>query len=39
MASTAEKIIKPKLRVLELDKQLGNVRQACKVMGYSRNSF
>lgn len=37
--STAEKIIKPKLGVLELARQLGNVSQACKVMGYSRDSF
>src|SRR3990167_846090 len=35
----AEKVIKPKLGVLELAKQLGNVSQACKVMGYSRDSF
>ncbi len=35
----AEKIIKPKLGVLELAKQLGNVSQACKTMGYSRDSF
>ena len=34
-----EKIIKPKLGVLELAKQLGNVSQACKVFGYSRDSF
>ena len=34
-----EKIIKPKLGLLELSKQLGNVSQACKVMGYSRDSF
>ena len=34
-----EKIIKPKLVVLELAKQLGNVSQACKVFGYSRDSF
>ena len=39
MPSVAEKIIKPKLGVLELAKQLGNVSQACKVMGYSRDSF
>lgn len=39
MTSVAEKIIKPKLGVLELAKQLGNVSQACKVMGYSRDSF
>lgn len=37
--STDEKIIKPKLGLLELAKQLGNVSQACKVMGYSRDSF
>lgn len=34
-----QKVIKPKLGVLELAKQLGNVSQACKVMGYSRDSF
>src|SRR5919112_1360061 len=37
--STHEKIIKPKLGVLELARQLGNVSQACKMMGYSRDSF
>jgi transposase InsO family protein len=35
----AEKIIKPKLGVLELAKHLGNVSQACKAMGYSRDTF
>lgn len=39
MTSIAEKIIKPKLGVLELAKQLGNVSKACSVMGYSRDSF
>ena len=39
MTSTASKILKPKLGVLELAKQLGNVSQACNVMGYSRDSF
>lgn len=39
MSSFAEKIIKPKLGVLELAKQLGNVSKACNVMGYSRDSF
>ena len=34
-----EKIIKTKVGLLELAKQLGNVSQACKVMGYSRDSF
>jgi len=33
------KIIKPKLGVLELSRQLGSVTQACKVFGYSRDSF
>lgn len=39
MSSLSEKIIKPKLGLLELAKQLGNVSQACKVMGYSRDTF
>ena len=39
MTSLNEKIIKPKLGLLELAKQLGSVSQACKVMGYSRDSF
>ena len=34
-----EKIIKPKLELLELNRQLGSVTQACKVFGYSRDSF
>ena len=34
-----EKAIKTKLGLLELAKQLGSVSQACKVMGYSRDSF
>ena len=33
------KILKPKLGLLELAKQLGNVSQACHVMGYSRDTF
>src|SRR5512142_852835 len=37
--TTDEKIIKTKVGLLELAKQLGNVSQACKVMGYSRDSF
>jgi transposase InsO family protein len=37
---TAEqKIIKTKVGVLELARQLGNVSRACKIMGYSRDSF
>lgn len=39
MTSIQEKIIKPKLGLLELAKQLGGVSQACNVMGYSRDSF
>lgn len=39
MNNAAQKIIKPKLGVLELAKQLGNVSQACKTMGYSRDTF
>ena len=34
-----EKIIKTKVGVLQLAEQLGNISQACKVMGYSRDSF
>src|SRR6185436_12558846 len=34
-----QKIIKAKAGLLELAKQLGNVSQACKLMGYSRDSF
>lgn len=39
MNNIEHKIIKPKLGVLELAKQLGSVSQACKTMGYSRDSF
>lgn len=39
MPSLSEKIIKPKIGLLELAKQLGNVSQACDVMGYSRDTF
>ena len=34
-----QKIIKGKVGLLELAKQLGNVSQACKMLGYSRDSF
>ncbi len=34
-----QKIIRAKAGVLELAKQLGNVSQACKIIGYSRDSF
>lgn len=39
MTNIEKKIIKPKLGLLELAKQLGSVSQACKTMGYSRDSF
>jgi transposase InsO family protein len=34
-----QKIIRAKVGLLELAKQLGNVSQACKMMGYRRDSF
>ena len=34
-----QKIIKNKVGLLELARHLGNVSQACKVMGFSRDSF
>src|ERR1700730_14966441 len=33
------KLIKSKLGLLQLAEHLGNVSQACKVIGYSRDSF
>src|ERR687894_1409068 len=33
------KVIRAKVGLLELAKQLGNVSQACKFLGYSRDSF
>ena len=39
MTTQQAKIIKPKLGLLELAKQLGNVSQACQIMGYSRDTF
>src|SRR5580765_6693413 len=37
--TTEQKVIRAKVGLLELAKQLGSVSQACKVMGYSRDSF
>jgi hypothetical protein len=37
--TTDQKIIRTKVGLLELARQLGNVSQACQVMGYSRESF
>ena len=39
MMTKEQKIIKAKVGLLELAKQLGNVSQACKMLGYSRDSF
>ena len=37
--TTEQKIIRAKVGLLELAKQLGNVSQACQMMGDSRDSF
>lgn len=37
--TTSQKVIPNNVGLLELAKQLGNVSQACKIMGYSRDSF
>jgi len=37
--STDQKIMKNKVRLLKLAEMLGSVSQACKMMGYSRDSF
>src|SRR5580700_2015822 len=37
--TTERKVMRAKVGLLELAKQLGNVSQACKIMGYSRDSF
>ena len=37
--TVGEKLIKPKMQLLDLAAYLGNVSQACKVMGYSRDTF
>ncbi len=34
-----EKVIKNKVGLLKLGKELGNVPRACKIFGYSRDSF
>ncbi len=34
-----QKIIRAEAGLLELARQLGSVSQACKIMGYSRDSF
>lgn len=37
--TNADRIIKPKLGLLKLAETLGSVTEACKAMGYSRDSF
>jgi transcriptional regulator of acetoin/glycerol metabolism len=37
--TTDEKLVKNKLRLLELANYLKNVSEACRVMGYSRDTF
>jgi transposase InsO family protein len=39
MLHTSEKVIKNKVGLLNLAQELGNISQACKVMGYSRETF
>lgn len=39
MTTSERKVIKAKVGLLELARQLGSVTQACRVMGYSRDSF
>lgn len=38
-STTSSKLIKNKLGLLKLAEKLGNVSEACKVFGYSRDSF
>lgn len=37
--TTADKVIKTKVGLLELGKQLGNVTKACRVMGIAATVF
>ncbi|MBD0289151.1 MAG: IS481 family transposase [Flavisolibacter sp.] len=37
--TTTQKLIQPKMGLLKLGEKLGNVSEACKVMGYSRDTF
>ena len=37
--TTQEKLIKSKLNLLELGAYLGNVSEACRTLGYSRDTF
>lgn len=37
--TTERRVIQAKVGLLELAKPLGNISQACKIMGHSRDSF
>ena len=37
--TTTQKLIQPNMGLLKLAEKLGNVSEACKVMGYSRDTF
>ena len=37
--TNAEKVIKNKMGLIKLAEHLDNVSQACKIIGYSRDSF
>jgi hypothetical protein len=37
--TTQQKLIKSKLNLLELGSYLGNVSEACRTLGYSRDTF
>ncbi len=39
MLNSNERIIKHKVELLNLAEELGNVSQACKIMGMSRDTF
>ena len=39
MSSVQQKVIKHKIGLLNLAAELGNVSRACKVMGFSRDTF
>jgi hypothetical protein len=38
MSSVPQNVIKPKVGLLNLAAELGNVSRACKVMGFSRDT-
>ena len=39
MMTREQMVIRAKVGLLELARQLSNVSQACKIMGYSRDGF